>query len=860
MFPAGAIVLTLLVVPPGGAGALPLHSTAHQLLNPSHLSTSHLSSSVMQNSVQAGTGSSAYSVDPSPNEGSDPNFLNAVSCTSSSSCVTVGEYYSAGVAQTLTETWNGTGWSIVPSPNQGAGNNELVGVSCTSSSFCVAVGIYSSLTGPIPPDSWLTLIETWNGSTWSITPSPNQGSGGNWLSGVSCTSSTNCVAVGYYYPAPQALIETWNGVAWTITPADQAPSGFLGVSCASSSFCVAVGNSATGTLVETWNGRTRSITPSPNPNVSGTAQLFSVSCTSSSFCEAVGWNGSITPSPLLTLAETWDGTAWSITPSPNQSTTENLLYGVSCASQDVCAAVGFSDPSSGPSSQTLIESWDGTAWSLTSGPNPSTLSSSLHGVSAVGSDPVGVGSYDNASGVYQTLVEGTSQPQYKISLYEYDYPDNAPNLKSPYLFHSFVQLTGPGERETVGLYPVLGWEVGFSIPPIGYIATDSGSAWNYRITWTVSQKQFLKAKQYVSSLQNSNILSPPIPVNGKTVILHLVPYNNLLFNCTTFSIAVARTAGINVPDFSAGGIVPSNSKFLNTAGKVLNIQDAIGENALLSKNVGNTINGGLVSANPGFPGATAGGAPDPQSLDFDPLALAENALSSPSATASYYSYSYDSNTVSSVTIGVGGTAKFDQTATNSEPTMTAIDWGDGSNPDFIAQKTTKASAHFDHVYASPGTYLDRFVVIEGGAIHEFDGTVVVGQGKTKALQTASVPPPPQTQILYTPNVPAAPAMFSATVTSISSSATTVVAKQPVSLTATVDAAIPDFGTPTGTVEFLDGSKKLGTAALVDTPSGAQATLTVTKLAVGEHSITAIYKQAVDFLASSSIPITQAVQP
>jgi hypothetical protein len=421
-------------------------------------------------------------------------------------------------------------------------------------------------------------------------------------------------------------------------------------------------------------------------------------------------------------------------------------------------------------------------------------------------------------------------------------------------------LTGPGERETVGLFPVFSWEVGFSIPPIGFIGDDSGSAWNYRITWTVSQKQFLKAKQYVSSLQNSNILSPPIPFNGKTVILHLVPYNNLLFNCTTFSIAVARTAGISVPDFSAGGIVPSNSKFLNTAGKVLHIQDAIGENALLSKNVGNTLNGGLVSANPGFPGATAGGAPDPESLDFDPLALAENALSSPSATATYYSYSYDTSTVNSVTIGVGGTAKFDQTATNSEPTMTAIDWGDGSNPDFIAQTTTKASAHFDHVYAAPGTYQDRFVVVEGGAIHEFDGTVVVGQGKTKALQTASVPPPPQTQILYTPSVPAAPAMFSATATSLSSSATTVLAKQPVSLTATVDAAIPDFGTPTGTVEFFDGSKKIGTAVLVDTTSGAQATLTVTKLAVGAHSITATYKQTVDFQASTSTPITETVQP
>jgi hypothetical protein len=43
-----------------------------------------------------------------------------------------------------------------------------------------------------------TLIESWNGKTWSMVSSPNKGEGGV-LSEVTCTSSTSCVAVGAFY-------------------------------------------------------------------------------------------------------------------------------------------------------------------------------------------------------------------------------------------------------------------------------------------------------------------------------------------------------------------------------------------------------------------------------------------------------------------------------------------------------------------------------------------------------------------------------------------------------------------------------------------------------------------------------------
>src|SRR5438128_5538070 len=67
------------------------------------------------------------------------NYLNGVTCVSASDCWAVGYYNNgsggSGVGQTLIEHWNGTSWSIVPSPNVGIGNvgtasNFLEAVTC----------------------------------------------------------------------------------------------------------------------------------------------------------------------------------------------------------------------------------------------------------------------------------------------------------------------------------------------------------------------------------------------------------------------------------------------------------------------------------------------------------------------------------------------------------------------------------------------------------------------------------------------------------------------------------------------------------------------------------------------------------
>src|SRR5205085_7834008 len=141
------------------------------------------------------------------------NYLNAVTCVSESDCWAVGAYI-GDANQTLIEHWNGTSWAIVDSPNTDPTlDNILYGVTCRSTSDCWAVG--GSLTSDGTGID--TLIERWNGSSWTIVSSPNvSGAIENILYGVSCTS-TQCWAAGFSYDGNtnQTLIENWNGTSWS---------------------------------------------------------------------------------------------------------------------------------------------------------------------------------------------------------------------------------------------------------------------------------------------------------------------------------------------------------------------------------------------------------------------------------------------------------------------------------------------------------------------------------------------------------------------------------------------------------------------------------------------------------------------
>ena len=136
-------------------------------------------------------------------------------------------------------------WTVQPSPDTSPTlDNALPGVSCTGPASCMAVGYANTGAGLV----YRTLIESWNGSTWSIVSSPNVPTGSNYLQSVSCVYPTSCFAVGYHLDGAieQPLIESWNGSTWSIVPSPSTSATqnnvLTAVSCSNPACASAVGS------------------------------------------------------------------------------------------------------------------------------------------------------------------------------------------------------------------------------------------------------------------------------------------------------------------------------------------------------------------------------------------------------------------------------------------------------------------------------------------------------------------------------------------------------------------------------------------------------------------------------------------
>jgi hypothetical protein len=184
----------------------------------------------------------------------------------------IGSYAkSNGVELTLAESWNGAAGANVSAPNpKGSTGTYPASVSCSATAVCASVGYFQGASAS------LGLAEGWNGTAWAVHPTPNPAAGdSDYLAGVSCTSASACVAVGDSQNSAgltTALSEAWNGKAWATVKA-AAPTGASSavlswVSCSSPSACTAVGNyqkgSNTLTLAERWNGKAWTMETVPN--------------------------------------------------------------------------------------------------------------------------------------------------------------------------------------------------------------------------------------------------------------------------------------------------------------------------------------------------------------------------------------------------------------------------------------------------------------------------------------------------------------------------------------------------------------------------------------------------------------------
>ena len=110
--------------------------------------------------------------------------------------------------------------------------------------------------------------------------------------------------------------------------------------------------------------------PTPDALVANGA-LAADACPSPARCVAVGSYAD--SSGTSALAESWNGTAWSIQRVPVPvSVTHSALDGVSCSSATACTAVGYYTDNLGDQ-VTLAEKWNGVSWSVQATPNPAAL-------------------------------------------------------------------------------------------------------------------------------------------------------------------------------------------------------------------------------------------------------------------------------------------------------------------------------------------------------------------------------------------------------------------------------------------------------------------------------------------------------
>jgi hypothetical protein len=250
--------------------------------------------------------------------------LLAISCATAGHCVATGSYELADDHMApLAETLNGKSWTAATPPvPAGFTLSVLAGVSCTSSASCMAVGQSSKL--PVGATAGVVLTDYWNGKAWKRIAAPAPGKTPT-LSGVSCTSASRCVAVGNS-PSSGAAVstdttfaDTWNGTKWAeakvAAPTNRA--SLTGVACASAAKCLAVGDTFSSATVANdkayaaaMNGTHWSVTKTPATPSADDSEFRAVTCSSATACIAVGLESLETAEAPYSAAALWNGSTW----------------------------------------------------------------------------------------------------------------------------------------------------------------------------------------------------------------------------------------------------------------------------------------------------------------------------------------------------------------------------------------------------------------------------------------------------------------------------------------------------------------------------------------------------------------------
>ena len=295
-------------------------------------------------------------------------------------------------------------WTDSPGALAGdtAGWVELSGVSCPSTSECFVVG-----NGLAPTNVRVPLLLTGSGQAWTAAQAPVPSGVTMTLGAVSCSSASQCVAIGSGGLADAAkagaVVLTMSGNSWTaaqvsLPAAMDSTQGLTmtGISCPSAAFCVATGYYTDSTnqdhgLLLTWSGGSWTAAEAPLPSgADSTADvdLNGVSCPSASYCVATGIylpNGFKDQDLLLT----WSGGSWTpaYAPLPSNAASSGELSGVSCVSDSHCVAVGEYQDASGYIDGLLL-TLSGGSWTPAEAPVPAGTSTGAGSVLSAVSCPL----------------------------------------------------------------------------------------------------------------------------------------------------------------------------------------------------------------------------------------------------------------------------------------------------------------------------------------------------------------------------------------------------------------------------------------------------------------------------------------
>jgi hypothetical protein len=321
---------------------------------------------------------SPWTIQPSPNPGTDKTVIQDVDASSPTDVWAVGSYLSGGGLRAVAQHYDGQSWTNVKAPNLNGGDNVLNDVVALSSTDAWAAGWSKDA----------TLIERWDGTAWSAITSPNPGSRKNALTAIDASSPNDVWAVGFQQGSSGAhttLVVHYNGTAWSVIPSPNSANSSNSLAAVavvgpSDVWAAGYSTSATGTrnLMMHWDGTAWTIASAPNRGT-GDSTLTDLAAVSATDVWAVGYT--VSGARYLTVALHWNGAAWVLVPSPSPASV-SVLRAVAAVGPSNVWSVGFVFDPSMNTYRSLTQHWDGTKWAVAQAAT-ATTENYLTGVTAL---------------------------------------------------------------------------------------------------------------------------------------------------------------------------------------------------------------------------------------------------------------------------------------------------------------------------------------------------------------------------------------------------------------------------------------------------------------------------------------------